>query len=134
MPLEQKSLVNSMMGRQGIFVMLLYYGVKSKSHICGMNRFISKGLCIMDKLTYSAQMRIFILATSSSTFMGERVTVGKKATQLKPLHVDAPPHHTLFVGVTETCSLSICGDHPSSCMTPPRIQGGTLRQGSDGRK
>lgn len=55
-----------------------------------MNRFVSKDLCIMDKLSYSAQMRILILANGSSTLVGERVKAEKKATPLKSFRVDPP--------------------------------------------
>lgn len=48
------------------------------------------GQGILDKLSYSAQMRILILANGSSTLVGERVKAEKKATQLKSSHVDPP--------------------------------------------
>lgn len=99
------------MGGQRIFIMLLYYRVKSKSDTCGMSRFVSK----MDKLSYSAQMRILILANGSSTFWGREWRQGRKL--LSSNHLMWIP--LLLVGVTQTSPLSICGDHLSLCMTLP---------------
>ena len=77
-----------MKSRQGVFVILRCHGVKAASPICSMSRFVREGSRRMDKLSYSAQVRIVILAPGSSPLVGGEGK-GEKATQFKPLQ-DAP--------------------------------------------
>lgn len=102
-----------MKSRQGLFIILCSRGVKATSPICSRSRFVRKGLCIMDTLSSSAQMRILILATGSRAMVGERARERRR-----PLGSNCFRRHPCC-SWDATTFLQLWGDCPLFCMTPP---------------
>lgn len=74
---------------QGVFIMSSTPGGSWES-FCSMSGFVGKGLCFMDEFFSSAQMRIFMLATGSST--GGRREQGREEDPLVlTASLGAPP-------------------------------------------